>query len=40
MRDVVFLALTIAFFALAVLMVRGCALIVRPDSTVDDEAGS
>jgi hypothetical protein len=39
MGDLVFLALTVAFFVLAVLMVRGCALILRPDSTVDDETG-
>jgi hypothetical protein len=40
MRDLIFLALVVAFFAVAVLMVRGCALILRPDSTVDDETGS
>jgi hypothetical protein len=40
MRDLIFLGLTVAFFALAVLMVRGCALILRPDSTTDDDAGS
>jgi hypothetical protein len=29
MRDIVFLAVVIAFFALAVLFVRACDLIVR-----------
>ena len=31
MRDVVFVALTVGFFALAALFVRGCARIVGPD---------
>jgi hypothetical protein len=40
MRDLIFLVVTVAFFAVAVLMVRGCALILRPDSPVDHEADS
>jgi hypothetical protein len=39
MRDLLFLALVVAFFAVAVLMVRGCELILRSDSTVDDGPG-
>ena len=31
MRDVVFVAITVGFFALAGLFVRGCAKIVGPD---------
>jgi hypothetical protein len=31
MRDVVFLAITVGFFAVAGLFVRGCARIVGPD---------
>jgi hypothetical protein len=38
-RDLVFLALVVAFFAVAVLMARGCELIVRPDTTGDDAPG-
>jgi hypothetical protein len=40
MRDLLFLALTVAFFAIAVLMVRGCELILRSDPTVDDGPAS
>jgi hypothetical protein len=43
MRDLVFVAIVAAFFAIAALYVRACALIVGPDelvssqSTEDDE---
>jgi hypothetical protein len=36
MRDVVYVALTIAFFALAALLVRGCDRIVGPDPSTDE----
>jgi len=38
--DVIFLAIMVAFFAVAVLFVKGCELIVGPDTLAarDDEA--
>jgi hypothetical protein len=43
MRDVVFVAITVGFFALAGLFVRGCATIVGPDDPAlgrgDESAG-
>jgi hypothetical protein len=43
MRDVVFVAITVGFFGLAGLFVRGCAKIVGPDDLAlgrgDEPAG-
>jgi hypothetical protein len=37
MRDVVFLVVVIAFFAIAVAFVRACELIVGPSAGIDGE---
>lgn len=37
MADVIFLAITVAFFALAAAYVRGCARIIGPDATPGPE---
>jgi hypothetical protein len=42
MRDLVYVAITVGFFALASLFVLGCARIVGPDDATlghDDQAG-
>jgi hypothetical protein len=37
MGDLVFVAITVAFFALAAAYVRACARIIGPDTSVDTE---
>jgi hypothetical protein len=36
-RDLVFLVLVLAFFAVAVVFVRACELVLRPGGTVESE---
>jgi hypothetical protein len=36
-RDVVFVVLVLAFFAVAVVFVRACELVLRPGGTVESE---
>jgi hypothetical protein len=38
MRDIVFVAITVVFFAIATAYVRACARIVGPDDLVAPEA--
>jgi hypothetical protein len=39
MTDVLFVAVVIAFFAVAILFVRGCELILGRHSAIDDGPG-
>jgi hypothetical protein len=39
-RDVVFLLLVLGFFAVAVLLVRGCALVLGAPATLEDDRPS
>jgi hypothetical protein len=40
MDDVVFLALAVGFFVVAVLVVRACELVLRAGTTGEDGVGS